>query len=55
MAVFGEPAKQNTFSGVALAKQSGKVEIQYFKKSLTVPSASDKEKLNSVLHDAFLI
>ncbi|XP_048040758.1 cytoplasmic dynein 2 intermediate chain 1 isoform X4 [Megalobrama amblycephala] len=55
MAVFGEPAKQNTFSGVALAKQSGKVEIQYFKKSLTVPSASDKEKLNTVLHDAFLI
>ncbi|XP_051755889.1 cytoplasmic dynein 2 intermediate chain 1 isoform X2 [Ctenopharyngodon idella] len=55
MAVFGDPAKQNTFSGVALAKQSGKVEIQYFKKSLTVPSASDKEKLNSVLHDAFLI
>lgn len=53
MAVFGEPAKQNTFSGVALAKQSGKVEIQYFKKSLTVPSASDKDKLHSALHDTF--
>ncbi|KAK7170271.1 hypothetical protein R3I94_000488 [Phoxinus phoxinus] len=53
MAVFGEPAKQNTFSGVALAKQSGKVEIQYFKKSLTVPSASDKDRLHSALHDAF--
>lgn len=53
MAVFGEPAKQNTFSGVALAKQSGKVEIQYFKKSLTVPSASDKDKLHSALHNAF--
>uniref|UniRef100_A0A672PLQ5 WD repeat-containing protein 60-like n=1 Tax=Sinocyclocheilus grahami TaxID=75366 RepID=A0A672PLQ5_SINGR len=55
MAVFGEPAKQNTFSGVALAKQSGKVEIQYFKESLTVPSAYDKEKLKSFLHNAFLI
>ncbi|XP_073693301.1 cytoplasmic dynein 2 intermediate chain 1-like [Garra rufa] len=55
MAVFGEPAKQNTFSGVALAKQSGKVEIQYFKESLTVPSANDKEKLHSFLHSAFLI
>ncbi|XP_002662902.2 cytoplasmic dynein 2 intermediate chain 1 isoform X3 [Danio rerio] len=54
MAVFGEPAKQNTFSGIALAKQSGKVEIQYFKKSLTVSSASDKEKIDSILHDAFL-
>ncbi|XP_051559925.1 cytoplasmic dynein 2 intermediate chain 1-like isoform X4 [Myxocyprinus asiaticus] len=53
MAVFGEPAKQNTFSGVALAKQSGKVEIQYFKKSLTVSKASDKEKLQSVLQDTF--
>uniref|UniRef100_A0A673LT23 WD repeat-containing protein 60-like n=1 Tax=Sinocyclocheilus rhinocerous TaxID=307959 RepID=A0A673LT23_9TELE len=55
MAVFGEPAKQNTFSGVALAKQSGKVEIQYFKESLTVPSAYDKEKLKSFLHDALMI
>ncbi|XP_058638150.1 cytoplasmic dynein 2 intermediate chain 1 isoform X2 [Onychostoma macrolepis] len=55
MAVFGEPAKQNTFSGLALAKQSGKVEIQYFKESLTVPSTYDKEKLQSFLHDAFLI
>ncbi len=55
MAVFGEPAKQNTFSGIALARQSGKVEIQYFKESLTVPSTYDKEKLQSVLHDAFLI
>uniref|UniRef100_A0A673LC47 WD repeat domain 60 n=1 Tax=Sinocyclocheilus rhinocerous TaxID=307959 RepID=A0A673LC47_9TELE len=55
MAVFGEPAKQNTFSGIALAKQSGKVEIQYFKESLTVPSTYDKEKLQSFLHNAFLI
>lgn len=55
MAVFGEPAKQNTFSGVALAKQSGKVEIQYFKESLTVPSTDDKEKLDSFLHNAFLM
>lgn len=55
MAVFGEPAKQNTFSGVALAKQSGKVEIQYFKESLTVPNACDKENLKSFLHNAFLI
>lgn len=55
MAVFGEPAKQNTFSGIALAKQSGKVEIQYFKESLTVPCTYDKEKLQSFLHDAFLI
>nr|XP_055062952.1 cytoplasmic dynein 2 intermediate chain 1 [Misgurnus anguillicaudatus] len=53
MAVFGEPAKQNTFSGVALGRQSGKVEIQYFTKSLTVPDVSDKEKLHSVLQDAF--
>ncbi|KAA0723498.1 WD repeat-containing protein 60 [Triplophysa tibetana] len=53
MAVFGEPAKQNTFSGVALAKQSGTVEIQYFTRSLTVPNDSDKEKLNSVWQDLF--
>lgn len=53
MAAFGEPAKQNTFSGVALAKQSGTVEIQYFTRSLTVPNDSDKEKLNSVWQDLF--
>ncbi|XP_043100036.1 cytoplasmic dynein 2 intermediate chain 1 isoform X1 [Puntigrus tetrazona] len=55
MAVFGEPAKQNAFSGIALAKQSGKLEIQYFKESLTVPSGYDKEKLQSFLYNAFLI
>ncbi|TRZ03874.1 hypothetical protein DNTS_027892, partial [Danionella cerebrum] len=45
MAVFGDATKQNPFSGIALAKKSGKVEIQYFKSSLTVSSASDKENL----------
>ncbi len=43
MAVFGEPAKQNTFSGIALARQSGKVEIQYFKESLTVLAPMTKK------------
>ncbi|KAL2085589.1 hypothetical protein ACEWY4_018909 [Coilia grayii] len=53
MAVFGDPAKQNTYSGIALAKHSGRIEIHYFRKRFTVPSSADNEKLDSLTHDAF--
>lgn len=51
--MFGDPAKQNTYSGIALAKHSGKIEIHYFKKRFTVPMPADSEKLDSLMHDAF--
>ncbi|XP_039899728.1 cytoplasmic dynein 2 intermediate chain 1 isoform X2 [Simochromis diagramma] len=45
MALFGQSGKQNTYSGVALAHESGKIEMQYFKRSLTVSSTAEEEKL----------
>ncbi|XP_063063164.1 cytoplasmic dynein 2 intermediate chain 1 isoform X2 [Engraulis encrasicolus] len=53
MAMFGDPAKQNTYSGVALAKHSGRIEIHYFRKRFTVASSADSEKLDSLVLDAF--
>ncbi|KAL6491233.1 hypothetical protein MHYP_G00015780 [Metynnis hypsauchen] len=47
MAVFGE----NRYSGVALAKQSGRLEIHFLKQSLTVPQPSDTEKLHLLAQD----
>uniref|UniRef100_A0A3Q0SNL5 WD repeat domain 60 n=1 Tax=Amphilophus citrinellus TaxID=61819 RepID=A0A3Q0SNL5_AMPCI len=41
MAVFGDAGKQNTYSGVALAHESGKIEMQYFKRSLTVSCSAE--------------
>ncbi|KAK6299959.1 hypothetical protein J4Q44_G00299920 [Coregonus suidteri] len=53
MAVFGDPAKQNTYSGISLATQSGKIEIQYFSKRFTVPESADLEKLQIMMQEAF--
>lgn len=53
MAMFGDPAKQNTYSGVALAKHSGRIEIHYFRKRFTVASSADSEKLDSLVLDVF--
>ncbi|XP_062336024.1 cytoplasmic dynein 2 intermediate chain 1 isoform X1 [Osmerus eperlanus] len=54
MAAFGDPSKQNTFSGIALARQSGKIEMQYFSKRFTVPDSADLGKLQSLKEEAFL-
>lgn len=54
MALFGQSGKQNTYSGVALAHESGKIEMQYFKRSLTVSSTAEEEKLlESMTTEAF--
>ncbi|XP_028826200.1 WD repeat-containing protein 60 isoform X2 [Denticeps clupeoides] len=53
MATCGDPSIQNTYSGLALAKHSGRIEIQYFNKRFTVPTPADAEKLASLMHDAF--
>ncbi|KAB5578980.1 hypothetical protein PHYPO_G00189290 [Pangasianodon hypophthalmus] len=50
-AVFGDAAKQNPYSGIALAKHSGRLEIHFLLPSLTLPQASDTEKLRSLAHD----
>ncbi|KAL1006793.1 hypothetical protein UPYG_G00077180 [Umbra pygmaea] len=53
MSVFGDPAKQNTYSGIALAMQSGKIEMQYFCRKFTVAEPADLNKLKSLVHEAF--
>ncbi|XP_056290481.1 cytoplasmic dynein 2 intermediate chain 1 isoform X2 [Pseudoliparis swirei] len=53
MAVFGDSGQQNTYSGIALAHESGKIEMQYFTKAFTVPTAAEEEKLESLATDAF--
>ncbi|MCJ8731177.1 hypothetical protein PDJAM_G00196410 [Pangasius djambal] len=50
-AAFGDAAKQNPYSGIALAKHSGRLEIHFLLPSLTLPQASDTEKLHSLAHD----
>ncbi|XP_055007038.1 cytoplasmic dynein 2 intermediate chain 1 [Boleophthalmus pectinirostris] len=49
MALFGDSGQQNTYSGVALAHESGKIEIQYFTNNFTVSSLPEVEKLNSLV------
>uniref|UniRef100_UPI003AB023AE cytoplasmic dynein 2 intermediate chain 1 n=1 Tax=Centroberyx gerrardi TaxID=166262 RepID=UPI003AB023AE len=53
MAVFGDSGQQNTYSGIALAHESGTIEMQYFTKSFTVPSSAEEEKLESMMNEAF--
>ncbi|XP_066579794.1 cytoplasmic dynein 2 intermediate chain 1 isoform X2 [Amia ocellicauda] len=49
IAVFGDPGKSNSFSGILLAKQSGKIEIQYFNKQWAVPCPNELESLQNVV------
>ncbi|XP_027001310.2 cytoplasmic dynein 2 intermediate chain 1 isoform X3 [Tachysurus fulvidraco] len=51
MALFGDTAMQNPYSGVALAKHSGRLEIHFLLPSLTIPQAMDAEKLHSLTRD----
>ncbi|XP_059182754.1 cytoplasmic dynein 2 intermediate chain 1 isoform X2 [Centropristis striata] len=53
MAVFGDSGQQNTYSGIALAHESGKIEMQYFARDFTVPMIAEEEKLESMMTEAF--
>uniref|UniRef100_A0A1A8L5A7 WD repeat domain 60 n=2 Tax=Nothobranchius pienaari TaxID=704102 RepID=A0A1A8L5A7_9TELE len=52
MSVFGDSGQQ-TYSGVALAHQSGKIELHYFTKALTASSSAEEEQLESLMTEAF--
>ncbi|KAL8164939.1 UNVERIFIED_CONTAM: WD repeat-containing protein 60, partial [Gekko kuhli] len=52
MAVLGEPEKLNGLLGLALAKESGIIEIWYVKKKWAVPQPEESEKLNLLLQQA---
>ncbi|XP_047468098.1 cytoplasmic dynein 2 intermediate chain 1 isoform X2 [Mugil cephalus] len=53
MAVFGDSGQQNTYSGIALAHQSEKIEMHYFTRNFTVCSHAEEEKLESMTTEAF--
>ncbi|XP_074550066.1 cytoplasmic dynein 2 intermediate chain 1 isoform X2 [Halichoeres trimaculatus] len=53
MAVFGDSGQQNTYSGIALAHESGKIEMQYFSRNFTVPVLAEEEKLKDMMSEAF--
>lgn len=52
MALFGDSGQQNTYSGVALAHESGTMEMQYFTRNFTAPITAEVEKLESMMTDA---
>ncbi|KAL6097721.1 dync2i1 [Pungitius sinensis] len=53
MTVFGDSGQQNMYSGIALAHESGKIEMQYFSRHFTVPIKAEEEKLESLMAEAF--
>ncbi|XP_069368895.1 cytoplasmic dynein 2 intermediate chain 1 isoform X2 [Paralichthys olivaceus] len=53
MAVFGDSGKQNTYSGIALVHESGKIEMQYFTRDFTVTIPAEEEKLETMMTEAF--
>ncbi|XP_066483668.1 cytoplasmic dynein 2 intermediate chain 1 [Tiliqua scincoides] len=52
MAVLGEPEKPNGLLGIALAKESGIIDIKYVKKKWALPQPEESEKLNLLLQQA---
>ncbi|XP_023275838.1 WD repeat-containing protein 60 [Seriola lalandi dorsalis] len=53
MAVFGDSGQQNTYSGIALVHESGKIEMHYFTRNFTVPVPAEEEKLESMMTEGF--
>lgn len=53
MALFGDSGQHNTYAGVALVHQSGTIDLQYFPKHLASPSATEVEKLERMMAEAF--
>ncbi|XP_029444375.1 WD repeat-containing protein 60 [Rhinatrema bivittatum] len=52
MAVLGEPEKNNGLLGLAFAKKSGALEIQYIKKKWAVSQQEEAKMLHRILHEA---
>ncbi|XP_062981942.1 cytoplasmic dynein 2 intermediate chain 1 isoform X2 [Elgaria multicarinata webbii] len=52
MAVLGEPEKPSGLLGIALAKESGIIDIKYVKKKWALPQLEESEKLNLLLQQA---
>ncbi|XP_010005347.1 PREDICTED: WD repeat-containing protein 60 [Chaetura pelagica] len=53
MALLGEPEKLNGLLGIALAKGSGQIDIQYVKKKWALHQPEECKKLHSILLQSF--
>ncbi|XP_009575873.1 PREDICTED: WD repeat-containing protein 60, partial [Fulmarus glacialis] len=53
MSLLGEPEKTNGLLGIALARESGQIDIQYVKKKWAVPQPEESEKLHLLLLQSF--
>ncbi|XP_009885099.1 PREDICTED: WD repeat-containing protein 60 [Charadrius vociferus] len=53
MALLGEPEKTNGLLGLALAKESGEIDIQYVKEKWALPQPGESEKLHLLLLQSF--
>ncbi|XP_025908768.1 WD repeat-containing protein 60 isoform X1 [Nothoprocta perdicaria] len=53
MAILGEPEKTTGLLGIALAKESGLIDIQYVKKKWALPQPGESEKLHLLLLQSF--
>lgn len=51
MAVLGEPEKNNGLSGLALAKDSGALDIQYIKRKWAASSPEEPNQLHLLMHE----
>lgn len=51
--VFGDSGQQSIYSGIALAHESGKIEMQYFSRHFTVHIEGEEEKLESMMAEGF--
>uniref|UniRef100_A0A665X353 WD repeat domain 60 n=1 Tax=Echeneis naucrates TaxID=173247 RepID=A0A665X353_ECHNA len=53
MSVFGNSGPQNTYSGIALVHESGKIVLHNFTRNVTVPILAEEEKLENMMTEAF--
>ncbi|XP_074430245.1 cytoplasmic dynein 2 intermediate chain 1 [Larus michahellis] len=53
MTLLGEPEKTSGLLGIALAKESGQIDIQYVKKKWALPQPEESEKLHLLLLQSF--
>lgn len=52
MALFGDSGQHNTYAGVALARHSGTIGLQYFPKHLALAAPTEVEKLEKMMAEA---
>ncbi|XP_061613779.1 cytoplasmic dynein 2 intermediate chain 1 isoform X2 [Phyllopteryx taeniolatus] len=53
MAAFGDAGQQNTYSGIATAHHSGKIEMHYFTREFAIRSGHEENALEGMIVESF--